>query len=345
MSTESREYLHQLRYLLEQYCRPAEIRQLCSDLNVDYESLPNGTLLLKLNGLIRQCAQQGRLEELTGLLLTRKPGVEWPVVPSAEQQIADQRLLAGQGQGEEATLQHFLDELQGLLRAGKPDDKVIGDQLVDYLSRTVVDTLHQLGPQRKAELLRTLYDANLIVGHSPAIRLAGADLSRIDLGWQRLPEINLCGADLRESDLSLCNLRGAYLARADLRQAIVKALLADADLAGADLREAQLSRAKLSGAQLTGANLQAADLSGADLSHVDLKGSDLTRANLSEANLTAADLSSARLDNANLTATDLHASTLDQANMNGASVDQEQLDQASSMKGVIFGPERSHAFG
>jgi hypothetical protein len=307
--------------------------------------LPNGTWLLKLNSLIQISAQAGRLEELTSSLQSMKPDVKWPTVPPGEQQIQHQRSIAGQDKDGEARLQRFMDELQGLLHVFGSREPEDDEQLAAYLSRSVSGTLQHLDPQRKAELVRLLYDANLIVGPAPAISLDGADLSRVDLGWQKLPEINLSGANLFAADLSLANLRGAHLAGANLRQAIVKALLTGADLVGADLREAQLSGAKLSGATMTGAMLRVAELSSADLSGADLKGADFTLANLSEANLTAADLSHACLDNANLTTTNLHGTTLDAVTMSGTAVDQKQLDQAGSMKGAILIPRQSHAFG
>lgn len=345
MSTEGREYLFQLRYLLEQHCLPEEIKGLCDELNVDYYSLPNRSWPLKLNGLIRRCAKQGRLEKMTGKLKMLKPDVRWPAVPPAGQQIQDQDFVTSQDEGGEATLQRFLDELQGLLRAEKRDYPEANQRPASYLSRSVAETLLHLDPKRKAELVRLLYRANLISGQSPIVNLGGADLSQVDLGWQNLPEINLSNANLSGADLSLCNLRGAHLAGANLRQAAAKALLADADLTGADLREAQLSGAKLIGAALNGVNLRVAELRGADLSGADLKGADLTLANLSEANLSGADLSLARLDNANLTGSDLRNATLNRANMSGTTVDQKQLEQAISMEGAIVIPRKRQAFG
>ena len=345
MSTQARDYNTRLRFLLDQNCQPGDIKHVCHELDIDYESLPNGTWLLKQNSLIRHCARQGRLEEMIAQLRALKPDVSWPAVPPAEQQIRDQEIEAGPQNGGEASLQRLLDELQGLLREERGNDPEADEQLASYLSRSVTETLLQLDSQRKIELLRLLYDSNLIVGQSPPISLEGADLRHVDLGWLRFPEINLEGALLFGADLSLCNLRGAHLARADLRQAIVKALLADADLSGADLSEAELSGAKLSGANMAGAILRMAELSAADLSKTDLTGADLTLANLSEANLSSADLSGARLDNANLTATNLRAATLDQVNMSGTAVDQKQLQQAGSMKGAVLIPRKSNAFG
>nr|VFK21826.1 MAG: Pentapeptide repeat-containing protein [Candidatus Kentron sp. LPFa] len=88
-------------------------------------------------------------------------------------------------------------------------------------------------------------------------RLAGIDLTRVDLSGAYLLEADLSGAYLREADLSgaylwKANLSGAYLERATLS----RALLLEGDLSGAQLQGADLSRALLLEANLSGANIQ-----------------------------------------------------------------------------------------
>jgi hypothetical protein len=39
MSPQGREYLYQLRYLLDQNCRSGDIRRLCRDLDIDNETI------------------------------------------------------------------------------------------------------------------------------------------------------------------------------------------------------------------------------------------------------------------------------------------------------------------
>ena len=78
---------------------------------------------------------------------------------------------------------------------------------------------------------------------------------------------------------------------ATVRDAVVKAILENADLSSADLRYADLSSA-----DLRYADLRYADLSSADLRYANLRYADLSSADLSYANLSSADLRYANLD-------------------------------------------------
>jgi hypothetical protein len=139
-------------------------------------------------------------------------------------------------------------------------------------------------------------------------KLAGEDLSEMDLTGVNLGEADLTDAELFQTDLSEANLKMATLRGADL---------SGADLSGAALYKAELADACLIEANLTGASLGAADLRGADLrgtkfrktdlNEADLSGANLNEADITGANLTRADITGANLRNANLAATNLTA--------------------------------------
>jgi len=139
-------------------------------------------------------------------------------------------------------------------------------------------------------------------------KLAGEDLSEMDLTGVNLGEADLTDAELFQTDLSEANLKMAVLRGADL---------SGADLSGAALYKAELADACLIEANLTGASLGAADLRGADLrgtkfrktdlNEADLSGANLNEADITGANLTRADITGANLRNANLAATNLTA--------------------------------------
>src|SRR6266702_1228396 len=212
---------------------------------------------------------------------------------------------------QEAALQAYLDRLSELLmkeglRTSKPEDEV----RIAARARTLT-ILRQLDELRKADVIKFLYESDLISVDADkcVIDLAGANLreaffflaklsrvnligveldfaefSVIDLSEANLTEANLVGVEFFETDLNkatLCNANLCYakLDEAELSEAnFSKALLNRADLSGADLSEAKLNEADLSEAKLIRANLGRADLSEADLSRADLSGADLSGA-------------------------------------------------------------------
>lgn len=131
-----------------------------------------------------------------------------------------------------------------------------------------LETLHQLDPERKALLLRFLYDAKLLDDEYHAIDLHGADLRAGRLAGLYMTDTNLAGVDFSGADLHGINLHIAVLVSANFSGAN----LAGADLGGADLDNADLSNANLTGANLSGANLRNANLSNADLTNANLQG-------------------------------------------------------------------------
>ena len=97
-------------------------------------------------------------------------------------------------------------------------------------------------------------------------------------------------------DLAGCNLSGIGLPGAHLEDAILRG----AYLVGAELWRAHLEGADLSGAHLEGANLPSATLDEANLTDAHLGGADLQYASLRRAELTRADLTGVRLTLAHL---------------------------------------------
>jgi len=112
--------------------------------------------------------------------------------------------------------------------------------------------------------------------HTVQGKLAGANLSEVDLS-----EANLKGADLFGANLELAYLGEADLSSADLREAeAIGAHFPDADLRGAVLVDASLR----------GADIGGADIGGADFSEADLDGADFREAqHVESANFTGAD--------------------------------------------------------
>jgi uncharacterized protein YjbI with pentapeptide repeats len=212
----------------------------------------------------------------------------------AEREIASDRLR-------EAALQGYLDKMTELLLEKDLRTSEADDEARAVARARTLTVLRQLDGERRATLLRFLYEAKLINKDDAVVELHMADLSQADLIMDNLSEANLSWTSLREAYLIEADLSKANLSEADLS----KANLIGADLSGANLVRASLSGANLIRADLSEANLSGANLSGANLDRAKLSKADLIEANLIEAYLSGADLSGANLSGANLSKADL----------------------------------------
>jgi uncharacterized protein YjbI with pentapeptide repeats len=214
---------------------------------------------------------------------------------------------------------------------GKFDENNPSAQLIARAK--TLNTLRQLDGERKGQVLKFLYEANLIgkcqadltldlnnfqlkpehcqpslLNLSEAkldgttfeqlglqgIALDGIDLKRASLEDAQLPNIGLAGADMQSVQLNGANLKGAFLPGAKMwRASLIGTQLADANLVQANLNTASLNQADLRGAKLKGAILQTADLRQSKLDNADLQGADLRNANLEGASLEGANLQGA----------------------------------------------------
>ncbi len=151
------------------------------------------------------------------------------------------------------TLKAYLDDMTGLmidhhLRPSGAEESLEDIQDVRAVAQAhTVTVLRRLDGDRKASILRFLYEAGLITKGRSVLDLSGADLRKVSLRKANLREVDLSSADLREAYLNRADLSGANLKRADLSGAY----LVDADLRGADLREASLDQAILGAASLS----------------------------------------------------------------------------------------------
>jgi uncharacterized protein YjbI with pentapeptide repeats len=228
----------------------------------------------------------------------------------AEREIASDRLR-------EAALQGYLDKMTELLLEKDLRTSEADDEARAVARARTLTVLRQLDGERRATLLRFLYEAKLINKDDTVVDLHMADLSQADLIMDNLSEANLSWTSLREAYLIEANLSKANLSEADLS----KANLIGADLSGANLVRAGLCGANLIRADLSEANLRGANLSGANLDRAKLSKADLIEANLIEAYLSGADLSGADLSEA-----DLSGANLSGAELNGADLSKITYD-------------------
>jgi uncharacterized protein YjbI with pentapeptide repeats len=159
-----------------------------------------------------------------------------------------------QDRAREEALQRYLDTMQGLILDKELRRSEKDAEIRDVARARTLTVLRSLDGNQKGQVVRFLYEADLIrtsiresrerwvIG--AIIYLRGAELSGANLSNTNLFRANLSNTNLFRANLSIASLMGA-----DLR---------GADLTGADLFFATLSDAKLSYADLRGANLKGA---------------------------------------------------------------------------------------
>src|SRR5262245_31468752 len=122
----------------------------------------------------------------------------------------DRRIEADRAAAEEAhqdaTLQGYLDQMSGLMLHEKLLTSMEGSAVRAVARSASLATLRRLDGERRAEVVRFLGEAGLLLGETPRVALFQADVEGA----------NLQGADLGAANLRDVDLRGAFLMRADL---------------------------------------------------------------------------------------------------------------------------------
>ncbi len=80
MTTSNAAYLTELYQLLNHHFNLEEIRTLCFNLNVDYESVPGEEKPSRIRELLLALGRNGRLSELVTLVQQKRPNVAWSSV-------------------------------------------------------------------------------------------------------------------------------------------------------------------------------------------------------------------------------------------------------------------------
>ena len=212
-----------------------------------------------------------------------------------DRRIAADRAAAKEGR-RDATLRAYLDQMSRLMLDKKLLTSKASDAVRPVARSVTLTTLRSLDGERRAAVLRFLYEARLIDGQTSVVSLKKADFRRADLTRGVLEGANLEGANLSGANLSRTHLEGAHLRGANLTVAhLLGTFLEGANLRGADLRGATLSFARLSRAKLIEADLAGANLEDAILTQAVLDGAGFDLANLEGAKLEGASLEDADL--------------------------------------------------
>ncbi len=206
----------------------------------------------------------------------------------AEQEIENNKV---EENTQETTLQTYLDRMsvlmteKGLVTSEKQDP-------VRIVARTQTrTTIYRLSGGRKGLVIRFLKEAGLIDVGDTIIKMAGLDLSRIQLKR----------AILNNSNFSHANFMQAILERAQFQNTqCFKTNFTGANLNHADFRGASLSRAIFIHCDAHGSNFSAADLIKTDFSSANLQNTSFLNAKLNGSDFRSADLRGARLDKTDL---------------------------------------------
>lgn len=194
-----------------------------------------------------------------------------------------------------AVMSSYYDQMRELVINGKllesPGENVLS------LSKTItLSAFRQLDGKRRGEILKSLYDMNLVGKCEPNAKTRKIDKCQPN---SVLPITNARLDDLKfdeEISLTGINLTNTWLLKADLNEID----LSSANLSFARLNDAKLNKTTLEGANLSAALLQNTQMRGAKLKSADLRNADLTNANLQEADLQCAHLQSTNLKNVDL---------------------------------------------
>ncbi|MCB8980699.1 MAG: hypothetical protein H6657_25085 [Ardenticatenaceae bacterium] len=147
--TDSATYLSQLHQLLNQHFNLAEIRILCLDLNIDYESVAGEEKPSRIRELLLGLGRNGRLPDLITLAQQLRPNVNWLPIPDdfeLSESLADDKTAVSPNQ-----YHIYGDNVQGDKVTGDKvgrDKNVVGDisgQALVAVGERAQATIHQYG--------------------------------------------------------------------------------------------------------------------------------------------------------------------------------------------------------
>ena len=81
MATNSAKYLSTLHDNIDERFSFDEVRQLCFDLNIDFDNVPGNTKSAFIRNLLVSLAREGRLQELVNYVREERSFIEWENVP------------------------------------------------------------------------------------------------------------------------------------------------------------------------------------------------------------------------------------------------------------------------
>lgn len=183
-------------------------------------------------------------------------------------------------QKREDALQHYIDKVTEILRSNNQ----LSDKDITSIKIRTLTVLRMLNGERKAHIIKFLFEAGLICNRTITRRKGGND-EKI----QEYALLSLAGADLSYINLEKANFYIIDDGRPEV------ATQSKIDLSGADLTGANFQDADIRGANFIKAKLKAANLKNVHATFSTFRGSDLSEAMLTSSYFGAVDFSGAKL--------------------------------------------------
>lgn len=230
----------------------------------------------------------------------------------AQEAQRERELEIEENRAQDVALEAYLDRMDELLLEKSLRTSNEGDEVRASARGRTITVLSRLGPNRKASVLKFIYEAGLINRGSAVVSLKDADLRGANLYAFKLVDADLGGANLSGANLSYADLSRAELTFTKFRRTnLRRARLRNAHMPATSWQRANLERADLEEANLVNAQMVRANLTGARLDGALLKGvTNLDRSVMREVNATGTDFSGARLFSADLTQAYLYGAVL-----------------------------------
>lgn len=218
-------------------------------------------------------------------------------------------------QKREDALQHYFDKVTEIIRSNKE----LSEEDLSFIRIRTLTVLRMLDGERKAFIIKFLFETNLIVNKTTIFQNGDNRNSEI-----KPARINLFGADL-----SGINLKGVNF--------FIKEHLSDCsnfweiDLSGSDLSYANLEGSEMSGANFSGSRLNHANLTKLKATSGNFTNVEFNYANLSGANLGSGNFLRARFFRSKCKGTSFsYSSFIDTSHPNGGNpfIDQANFSNA-----------------
>jgi uncharacterized protein YjbI with pentapeptide repeats len=160
-----------------------------------------------------------------------------------DRRIREDRAIARAAAQDAAVLAYFAQGRDLIL-----NQNLVASSPAAELARTkTLATVHRLDGTRKAEIVRFLFEANLLARKLQILNLAEADLRRLNLAYAHIPQdVSLHDAILRGARFDGTRLIGTDFTHADLQGASFRgALLGGVEFKGANLKGAVFDGARI----------------------------------------------------------------------------------------------------
>jgi len=190
----------ELKTVMDKHFTQEEIRDLCFDLDVDYDNLAGETKAGKIRELILYMARDGRLEDLIKRVRRMRPNAELPGVWSEDDGwdqigwldvLADEAVLLDfMAKGEQAVAQAFVPmrELVDVYSSLTPKLNEFGARMTSITERAQASS----SDPRKAQVLLREIRKNteeLSAAMRQTASSANAKLARVQRNWQRVLDV------------------------------------------------------------------------------------------------------------------------------------------------------------